>query len=337
MRGQVKARQQMALVLARQWDVVGGEYDHSDGVLIGGRSGSGKTMLARMMCELSDLPFAEVNATRYTEAGYAGLDLAQMFLPLLEASARIKDARDAARREASTSAFVRNAPANTIAEVLERPDFDEILEIAESGVILLDEIDKWMLRLNHVTGQQDTAIQADLLKIIEGSHEFVSDNNDEVGIMFDSTKVLIICAGAFVKLQSQVAARLEKQLHDESIWDQIDQQDLVNYGILPELAGRLAVHIFLRPLKIEHMTELLVAERGPLEEYRRRFADAGIAWAVSDSGTRDLAALAMRAETGARAIDYVLHRVFSTALYRAHSESGTAVVYEPMMAEARIV
>src|SRR5205085_663163 len=91
--GQEKARRQMAVLLDRQWQVADGFLQEAHGAIVGGRSGVGKTMLARLMCSESGLPFADVNATRYTEAGYAGLDLQQMFLPLLESAARLYDAQ----------------------------------------------------------------------------------------------------------------------------------------------------------------------------------------------------------------------------------------------------
>ena len=330
--GQVRARQQMSVLLDRQWAVAEGRLPKSGGAIVGGRSGVGKTLLCRLMCEQSGLPFAEVNATRYTEAGYAGLDLAQMFLPLLDAAARMKDERE----EASWKIHGEKV-ADEDSSTLKRGDIDQVVELAECGVILLDEFDKWMLRVNHVTGQTDTAIQADLLKMIEGSHEYVSDQEDEVGLLFDTSKVLIICAGAFVNLQRQTAARQDKEPTDESIWEHIDQEDFVKFGLIPELAGRLATHIFLRPLKTGHLAELLSAEDGVLDEYKARFAAVDCEWAVTPEGVQYIAEQAIRAETGARAVDHIMHKTFSKALYLASvSERPTRVTYHVNWHEARV-
>jgi ATP-dependent Clp protease ATP-binding subunit ClpX len=320
--GQEKARKQMAVLLHRQAQVAEGLLPYSNGAVIGGRSGTGKTMMARLMCRHSGLPFAETNATRYTEAGYAGLDLNKMFLPLLEATASMKDA-------------LTGEPPPTVPSVLHRPDIQQIVEAAQVGVVLLDEFDKWMLRVNHVTGKKDNAIQADLLKMIEGSCEYISDNEDEVGILFDTSRVLILCAGAFVNLQGIVARRLDKQMDDVTIWDQITQEDFVKYGVLPELAGRLSTHIFLKPLQVHHLQEILLAPGGLADEYRQRFEAVGCQWAVPPEGFQQIAATAIQRETGARAVEHICWQVFAEALFEASvSERAVKVIYLPMKAKA---
>src|SRR5690242_15475701 len=104
--GQEKARKQLAVLIERQMGVRDGRFERASGAIVGGWTGTGKTMLARLMCDLSGLPFAEVNATQYTESGYSGEDLSQMFLPLLEAAARQYD---------------QSHPRTSSLEVLKRP------------------------------------------------------------------------------------------------------------------------------------------------------------------------------------------------------------------------
>lgn len=334
--GQEKARKQMAVLFERQWQVVEGKFPKSGAALIGGRSGTGKTALARSMCELSGLPFAEVSATRFIETGYAGLYLQEMFIPLLESAAAMYDDR----QEEPRGAVLLGAadPGDTPLFKRDAKELREITELAQTGVVLLDEFDKWMLRINHVTGQRDTAIQADLLKMIEGSVEYVSDNEDLVGIPFDTSRVLILCAGAFVTLQASVAKRLEKRQDDDVIWDLITQEDFVRYGLLPELAGRLSTHIFLRPLKTDHLETILRGENGVLDEYQQRFEAVGCRWSVSREGIRSIAEQAMLRETGARAVDHLMHRIFGEALYEAAvAEVPVEVQYHTMWPKARVV
>src|SRR5215472_12303902 len=121
-----------------------------------------------------------------------------------------------------------------------------------------------MHRINHHTGRLDTAIQAEFLKMLEGSQVYVTDDEDKLGMPFDTTKVLIICAGAFTPtpmkpgLIEQILRRTERPpefADNEAFWPLIEQQDFIRFGVIPELAGRLARVIFLRPLRKEHLAQ----------------------------------------------------------------------------------
>ena len=324
--GQDPARMKLATLLERQIDVFEGIWERSSGAIIAGASGVGKTHLVRMMCRLSGLPFAEVNATQYTESGYSGDDLTQMFLPLLEAAARMYDEKLGRNLDASP------APGDEVPfAVLKRPasELKAIREIAQRGVILLDEFDKWMKRFNHVTGKKDDLIQTELLKMIEGSVEWVSDDDDEAGIMFDSTRVLVLCAGAFLGerpgqgLVDQVARRLNSLTPtNPAFWDMILPEDFIRYGLIPELAGRLSQIIYLRPLTPDHLSQIMLAPGGTVEEYRRRFEERGVRWDVSAPGLRYLADQAKLSTIGARGLDHEMHHHFSEALFQATVREG---------------
>lgn len=325
--GQERARRQMAVLIERQVELARGKYRMSQAAIVAGWTGSGKTMMTRLMCEASGLPFADINATQYTESGYAGDDLAQMFVPLLESAARMIDHEAGARPP-------------EVSSVLKRDDIRQVIELASTGVIFLDEFDKWTQRVNHATGRLDTSIQAELLKMIEGSIEYVSDEEDELGFPFDTSRVLIICGGAFVGLARQVLRRLQRDeefMHDEGFWDLIEQGDFVKYGLIPELAGRLGIHIFTRPLRTEHMTEILTQSGGLIDEYRERFEAAGITWDVSPHAIGHLADLALQKDVGARGIDNVLWHKFSGALFEAsHVELPATVRFRVNDPHARI-
>jgi ATP-dependent Clp protease ATP-binding subunit ClpX len=303
-------------MLRRQLEVAQDRWERSESAIIGGFTGVGKSMLARIMCEACGLPFADVNATQFTETGYAGDDLSQMFLPLIESAAQMHDK------------YLKWEPSN-VSSVLKRPDIDWIAEKAAVGVILMDEFDKWMQRINHHTGRLDTAIQAELLKMIEGSTVYVSDNADEAGIPFDTSKVLILCAGAFVGLVDQVRKRLGREKEatiDEAFWLQIEQSDFIRFGVIPELAGRLSKMIFLRPLLKDHLAEIISQPKGPIDELKQRFGDLNCEWQVPPEAVGHLADVALRREVGARGIDSVLWAAFSDALFQASVAEYPTVV-----------
>lgn len=321
------------MLLNRQWQVHQGKLAHSHGAIVAGTSGSGKSHTVRIMCQHLGLPFAEIDATRYTEAGYKGLDLRQIFLPLLQAAARMIDT------EREGAAF-RLDHGHREGSVLKRADIREVVRRAETGVILLDEFDKWMLRVNHVTGQKDRALQSELLKIIEGSHEYVSSSDEEVGVLFDTSRVLILCAGSFVELFRQVRKRLhgdadENLMLSDAFWNQIVPEDFERFGLLPELAGRLATHIFVRPLEKDHLTEIIKRPESALHEWRQQFKEVGCRWAVNEAGVLGLAARAIERQIGARAVAFVMWRYFSDALYEASiAERAVEVTFEPSMEKA---
>jgi len=332
--GQERTRRQLAVLLNRQWQVHEGRLRHAHGALLGGFSGSGKSMCSRVMCQHLGLPFAELDATRYTEAGYKGLDLRQMFLPLLESAAHMIDA------ERAGTAYRLDSERHE-GSVLKRPDIKEVVRRAQTGVILLDEFDKWMLRVNHVTGQKDRAIQSELLKMIEGSHEYVNSGDEEIGVIFDTSRVLIICAGSFIGLLQQVRKRMHGDADDftimlgETFWNQIVPEDFERFGLLPELTGRLSTHIFTRPLEKDHLTTILKRPESALQEYRQQFEEAGCKWAVNEAGVLELAAKAMERNIGARALEFVLWKYMNAALFEAATREGDLeVVFEPSMERA---
>jgi ATP-dependent Clp protease ATP-binding subunit ClpX len=344
--GQEKARKQMSVILDGQWRIAQGIDDaQPGGVLLGGFSGTGKTMTARMMCTHLGLPYAETDATRYAEVSFKGLQLPQIFIPLLREAARMKDAE--AREVAPddfTPTWAPQSEKGSADSIFKREDIDDVVHRAQAGVILLDEFDKWMQRVNHVTGQRDTAMQGELLKMIEGSHEFVTATDDEVGVPFDTSKVLIICAGAFVGLYQQVRARLHDdsdpraQQMDENFWNSIVPEDFERFGLLPELAGRLSRHIFTRPLQQAHMREILTRPGGVLAYYRKRYEDYGVRWAIEDDGENWLTSEAMHHKTGARALEHVAHKMLGgEVLFEASvADMAMAVRLKPNWPRAKV-
>jgi len=345
--GQEKVRKQMAAILDGQWRVAQGlDPSQPSGVLLGGFSGTGKTMTARMMCKHLGLPYAETDATRYAEVGYKGLQLPQMFIPLLREAARmIDEEKPEPEPDQLAPSWAPKAEKDPQNDVFKRDDIDDVVKRAESGVIVLDEFDKWMSRVNHFSGQKDTAIQSEFLKMVEGSDEWVTATDDEIGVPFKTHRVLIICAGAFIALYQQVRARLHQdadpkaQSMDENFWNAIEPGDLERFGLLPELAGRLSRHLFTRPLQQPHMKAILTGSGGILDYYRRRYEATGAEWQISDAGINWLVSEAMHHRTGARALDFVAHRMLGgeELFQAATSEVPVAVRLEPTWLRARII
>lgn len=359
--GQERARREMAALLERQWQVYRGDLDYANGAIVAGRSGTGKSFSLRLMCQHLGIPFAEADATRYTESGYKGLDLQQMFIPLLESAARMKDAEhplEASRfsHRAESEAVIRFSSEGALhldqrpsgggreTSVLKREDIDQVIERAQCGVILLDEFDKWMLRINHVTGEKDKAIQSELLKMVEGSTEYISDSDEEIGVQFDTKRVLIICAGAFVGLFQQVHQRFggdsddKSYMQQEHFWNAIVPEDFERFGLLPELAGRLSTHIFTRPLTVGNLRDILTREGGLLEEYRQRYEGYGCKWSVGQAAEIHIADLAIKRDTGARALEHVLWKMLGgeVVFQAATADYPCEVVLEPNMPRAEV-
>jgi ATP-dependent Clp protease ATP-binding subunit ClpX len=349
--GQEKVRQQMAVILDGQWRIAQGvDSSQPGGVLLGGFSGTGKTMTARLMCQHLGLPYAEMDATRYAEVSFKGLQLPQMVIPLLIEAARMKDADFATSNEVEKSepdipAWAPKPEKGPADSVFKREDLDEIVQRAQTGVILLDEFDKWMHRVNHVTGQRDTAIQSELLKMIEGSHEYVTATDDEMGVNFDTNRMLIICAGAFVGLYRQVQSRLGEDSDprgkrmDENFWNAITPEDFERFGLLPELAGRLSRHLFTRPLQHGHLRTILTHPRGVLAYYRKRYEDCGVRWDIGAAGEGWIVQEAAHHQTGARALDHVAHKLLGgEVLFEASvADMAMAVRLEPNWPKAQLV
>jgi ATP-dependent Clp protease ATP-binding subunit ClpX len=346
--GQERARADMAVILDGQWRVAQGLDPAQPGaILLGGMSGTGKSYTARLMCNALGIPFAETDATRYAEVGYKGLQLPQMFIPLLREAARMIDAEKAASNEEEKSEpeWVPKPDKGDTNDVFKREDLEAVVERAQTGVILLDEFDKWMQRVNHFSGQKDTAIQSEFLKMVEGSHEWVTATDDEMGVAFDTHKVLIVCAGAFVGLYQQVRARLHQdadpkaQMMDENFWNAVEPADFERFGLLPELAGRLSRFVFTRPLQEKHMKAILTLPGGILDYYRRRYEGVGCEWQVGDAGVNWLVSEAMHHRTGARALDHVAHKMLGgKVLFDAStSEMPVVVRLEPTWLKARLV
>jgi len=314
--GQPEAKERLAWLLRRQQHVAAGRLPNSPaGGIATGPTGSGKTMLIRDMCASCRLPFAEVKATQYTEKGYVGPDLEQMFLHLFQASADLLDG------ERPAGAYRQDVDA----ELFHRSDLDDVVERAEAGVLLLDEFDKWMgqERRDDHGRNKGRSLQYELLTILEGATVWVSPSEEELGERFDTHKVLVIAAGAFYGPPS-LRSVLERRLRDEGVeerreqpqWELLEPGDFQAYGVVPELSGRLVVHLPFRELLSSEMQAILMEEGGLVEEYIVRAREDGIDLDFGPGALLTVGDIASHRDTGARGLRHVLEGLLAKPLVR---------------------
>jgi ATP-dependent Clp protease ATP-binding subunit ClpX len=167
-----------------------------------------------------------------------------------------------------------------------------------------------------------------------------SDDEEAPGVWFDTQRVLIICCGAFVGLSELVQRRLKREdvnFNDQGFWDLIEPADFVNFGVIPELAGRLSQHIMLKALNPEEIGRILRSPGSVLQEYYSMFEQAGARLDLSEGDVLRLAGRAAVLETGARSIEFVVASVFNEALFQVAERGGGRVVLDPSASRALVL
>ncbi len=269
-------------------------------ILLIGPTGVGKTLIAKTLAQILKVPFACVDATSLTEAGYVGDDVESILTKLLI-----------------------NA------------DYD--VKKAETGIIYIDEIDKIARRVDMRNMTRDVSgegVQQSLLKILEGATIEVSVGSGKKGthqdtVMMSTDNILFVCGGAFVKLENIIAERKKnkkvgflRENGTQNTQNQVSVEDLVAFGMIPEFVGRLPVVITLDKLDKEGMINILTVPKNNLvEQYKTIFSLDGIELEFSKTALDNIATKALEMGIGARGLRSVMEDMMLDTMYTSPSEA----------------
>jgi len=276
-------------------------------VLLLGPTGSGKTLLAKTLAEKLKVPFAIADATTLTEAGYVGEDVENVLLKLINAA-------------------------------------DGDVAAAERGIIFIDEIDKIGRKSENTSITRDVSgegVQQALLKILEGTHASVPPQggrkhpNQEM-IDIDTTNILFICGGAFVGLDKIIEQRLSSssigfgakgtsrsESERMALLNQVTSDDLVRFGIIPELIGRLPITCALKELTRDDLKHILTEPKNAItKQFQASFAIDDVDLTFNDGAIDEIASIAIKNKTGARGLRAIVEQVLLDIMFEIPSIKG---------------
>ncbi len=314
--GQDKAKKVLAVAVYNHYKRINSEAAKDDveieksNILLLGPTGCGKTLLARTLARILNVPFATTDATTLTEAGYVGEDVENILLKLIQ-----------------------NA------------DYD--IEKAQRGIIYIDEVDKIARKGENVSITRDVSgegVQQALLKIIESTVASVPPQGgrkhpQQECMRIDTTNILFICGGAFVGLDKIVQSRKDDASlgfggkvksgdeMDYGLLDDVKPQDLTKFGLIPEFVGRIPIVVALQPLDEAALVKILTEPKNALiKQYQKLVGLDGVKLSFEPSAVNEIASTAIRLKTGARGLRTIIENLMTDVMYDIPSDGDISEV-----------
>ena len=308
--GQDEAKKVLSVAVYNHYKRIMAQRDlgvelNKSNILMLGPTGCGKTLLAQSLAKILNVPFAIADATALTEAGYVGEDVENILLKLIQAA-----------------------------------DYD--IERAEYGIIYLDEIDKITRKSENPSITRDVSgegVQQALLKIVEGTVANVPPQGGRKHphqelIQIDPTNILFICGGAFEGIDKIIEKRIDQksigfnaeiaEKHEDDVdklLAQVLPQDLVKFGLIPELVGRVPVTVSLEMLDHDALIRILTEPKNAIvKQYQKLLELDGVKLVFDDSALNEIADISLKRKTGARGLRAIMENTMMDIMYRAPSD-----------------